>query len=130
MAKNKMDPNGPFVHRPDPPRDLNAAEATEWREMVASMPPAYFAGAHYPRLAQFCRHTVEARHISQLIAACRKPKKTDINEYVKLLTMELKESDMILRLMRSMRLTHQAVYRADSPKLRPVSTRPPPWIRQ
>ena len=114
MAKNKMDPNGPFVHRPDPPRDLNAAEATEWREMVASMPPAYFAGAHYPRLAQFCRHTVEARHISQLIAACRKPKKTDINEYVKLLTMELKESDMILRLMRSMRLTHQAVYRADS----------------
>jgi len=42
----------------------------------------------------------------------------------------LKESDMILRLMRSMRLTHQAVYRADSPKLRPVSTRPPPWIRQ
>jgi len=45
MAKNKMDPepskdpNELFVHRPDPPRDLNADEATEWREMVASMPP-------------------------------------------------------------------------------------------
>jgi len=102
MAKNKMDPNGPFVHRPDPPRDLNAAEATEWREMVASMPPAYFAGAHYPRLAQLCRHTVEARHISQLIAACRKPKKTDIKEYCRLLDMELKETAEIIRLSRAL----------------------------
>src|ERR1700682_5068301 len=132
MAKNKMDPNGPFVHRPDPPRDLNAAEATEWRRLVASMPPAYFAGSHYPRLAQLCRHIVEARRISQLIAACRKQKKTDINEYCRLLNMELKQSDMIMRLMQQMRLSHQAIYRADSTKQRPRGVPrnvPMPWER-
>jgi hypothetical protein len=131
MAKNKMDPEpskdpgGPFVHRPDPPRDLNAAEATEWREIVASMPAAYSAGSHYPRLAQLCRTTVASRHTSQLIEACNKQKKPNIQEYVRLLNVQLKESAMIIRLSRSMRLTHQGIYRADSKKQRPVF--PPPW---
>jgi hypothetical protein len=124
MAKNKMDPNELFVHRPDPPPDLNAAEATEWREMVASMPPAYFAGSHYPRLAQLCRHTVTANHVSMLLAQCLKQKKFDLREYVTLLNAQLEESEMIIRLLRAMRLTHQSQLRAGSAKLRPRTLGP------
>jgi hypothetical protein len=121
------------ANRPDPPRDLDAAEAVEWREIVASMPAAYFARPpHYPLmilLTLLCRHIVAARFIDRLIADCRKKNKLD-REHAMLLRTQSEESAMIMRLQRAMRLTHQTVYRADSPKLRPVSTRPPPWIRQ
>jgi hypothetical protein len=96
---NKMDPNEPFVHRPDPPTDLNPDEATEWREMVKSMPPAYFVGSHHERLAQLCRVTVASNQTSKSIVACRK---TDNQEYVRLLNVQLKETDKIIRLSRAL----------------------------
>jgi len=133
MVVNSPHANRVVAKRPDAPRHLEPSEATEWREMVASMPPAYFAGSHYPRLAQLCRVTVATRHTHQLIEACRKQKKTDIMEYCRLLNVQLKESAMIMRLMRSMRLTHQTVYRADSAKQRPALGPPllfKPWNRQ
>ena len=128
---------GLVTPRPDPPRDLNGEEAIEWCKIVASMPPNYFAGSHYPLLAQLCRHTVVSRQIAQLIAVCRKQKNTNIHEYAKLLGFQLKQSSIIMHLSRSMRLTHQSIYRADSTKQRPVNSRPlydgrirQPWDRQ
>jgi hypothetical protein len=106
--------------RPDPPKTLTDAEATEWRELVASMPPDYFARTHYVSLVQLCKHTIAARHISQLIEACNKKRPFDLREYTKLLNMQLKQTAAILRLSTSMRLTHQSIYRAESAKLRAV----------
>lgn len=45
------------ANRPDPPRDLDAAEATEWREIVGSMPPGSFPRRLYVTLELLCRHT-------------------------------------------------------------------------
>jgi DNA-binding phage protein len=42
--------------------------------------------------------------------------------------MQAVESTNIIRLARSMRLTHQTIYRADSTKHRPVL--PAPWQRE
>jgi hypothetical protein len=68
------------ANRPDPPRDLDAAEAVEWREIVASMPAGHFAS--YPTLillTLLCRHIVEARFIDRLIADCLRRKATCAN---------------------------------------------------
>jgi hypothetical protein len=105
--------------RPDPPRDLGAAEATEWREMVASMPADYFAS--YPlqiTLRMWCGSVVEARYIDRLIADCCKQKKPT-REYLKLVNMQLEGTQMLLKLQRAMRLTHQQTIRSDSARLRP-----------
>ena len=111
-------PHGAVANRPDPPKDLNAAEAVEWLAIVASMPPEHFAGRPSQiLLSLLCRHVVEARFIDRLIADGRKKNKPD-REYEML---QLKESVMIMRLCRSMRLTHQSLYRAESAKLRPVA---------
>jgi hypothetical protein len=123
------------ANRPDPPRDLDAAEAVEWREIVASMPAAHFARPHYPLLillTLLCRHIVEARFIDRLLADCRKTKKLD-REHAMLLRAQSEESAIILKLQRAMRLTHQTVYRADSAKQRPALGPPllfKPWNRQ
>jgi hypothetical protein len=121
------------ARRPDPPRDLDAAEATEWREIVASLPADYFA--HYPLqivLGLWCRHTVAARQVSKLLADCRNKNKLD-REHKMLLKAQQEESAMILKLQRALRLTHQTVYRADSAKQRPALGPPllfKPWNRQ
>jgi hypothetical protein len=129
--------NGPHAakpaNRPDPPRDLDAAEAVEWREIVATMPAGHFA--HHPLLillTLLCRHIVAARYIDRLIADSRKKNKPD-REYTMLLRAQSETSDVILRLQRAMRLTHQAVIRADSAKQRPALGPPllfKPWNRQ
>jgi hypothetical protein len=128
--------NGPHgakpANRPDPPRDLDAAEAREWREIVAAMPAGHFA--HHPSqilLTLLCRHIVEARFIDRLLADCRKTKKLD-REHAMLRRAQSETSTVILRLQRAMRLTHQASIRSDSAKLRPALGPPllfKPWNR-
>jgi hypothetical protein len=131
--------NGPHgltatpVKRPDPPRHLDAAEATEWREIVGSMWPGSFPRRLYVTLELLCRHTVTANHVSMLLAQCLKQKKFDFREYVTLLNAQLEGSEMIIRLLRAMRLTHLTVYRAGSAKERPALGPPllfKPWNRQ
>jgi hypothetical protein len=124
--------NGAFAKRPDPPRRLGAAGATEWCVIVAAMPADYFA--KYPSqllLELLCTHLVEARFIDRLLADCRKTKKLD-REHAMLLRAQSEESAMILKLQRAMRLTHQTVYRADSAKQRHALGPPllfKPWNR-
>lgn len=118
-----------IVNRPDAPYDLTDVESDEWRAIVASMPADHFARSHYPILAQFCRHVVGSRRIAQLIERCCKNKKFDRLEYRELLKMQATESQAIMRLARSMRLTHQAIYKANATgALRPVmALAKPPW---
>ena len=114
-------PRGAMANRPDPPRELDAAEATVWCEIVASMPVAHFAPVHYPMLSQLCCHKIEARYIKQLITTYRKKKKPNIREYKSLLQLQARESAMIMRFEKTMRLTQSAVIdRSASKKLRPV----------
>jgi hypothetical protein len=107
------------VVRPDPPRSIGAAEATVWREIVATMPAGHFA--HYPSqilLGCLCRHTVEARFLDRLLADSRKQNKVD-REHAMLLRAQSETSKVMLQLQRAMRLTHQQTIRPDSAKLRP-----------
>jgi len=82
--------NSPYANkvvakRPEPRRHLEPAEATEFREIVASLPADYFAN-HMRVILLECllAHATEAGHISKLIATCSKQNKPD-REFVKLL---------------------------------------------
>jgi len=114
-------PNGVIASRPDAPYTLTDAEADEWRAIVASMPPEHFARTHYPMLTQLCRHKVASNRVAQLIEAVCRQNKLNRAEYASLLAMQATETSAIIRLRRSMRLTQQSIYRADSAKHRPVA---------
>jgi len=129
MTELMIDESTTMVQRPDAPYNLSDAATEVWRRIVSSMPAEHFAPSHYPMLAQLCRHEVEANCIAQLIEQCRSKKKSfSVIEYTLLLRAQKGESAEITRLMRSMRLTHQSLYRAESAKTRPViGLQKAPW---
>lgn len=111
-----MIPGNPteIIQRPDAPYDLTDEESDEWRAIVQTMPADHFMRGNYPILAQLCRHIIAARRVAQLIEQTAKNKDFNRREYMVLLQMQATESAAIMRLSRSMRLTQQAVKRADA----------------
>jgi hypothetical protein len=120
------------VTRLEPPYSLTNSEIEVWRMITNAMPADFFSPSHIPLMTQLCRHCVTADRIKLLIEqACRK--KTIDPEYLqKWLAAQNSETSAIVRLMRSLRLSPQSVYRAESPKLRPnvITQRPSPWDRK
>jgi hypothetical protein len=123
-------PNG-SITRPDAPYSLrDPAEVAVWRATVNAMPADYFRPTHFPLLIQYCRHSVAADRVAQLIEAFSKRRKIDCPQYAALLAMQNAESGAIIRLSRQLRLSPQAVYRAESAKLRQPPTALAPWHRE
>jgi len=130
MVVNSPDANRVVAKRPDPPRHLEPSEATDWREIVASLPADYFAN-HMRVILLECllAHATEAGHISKLIATCSKLNKPD-REFVKLLDMQRQETEMIIRLSRALGF-HRPL--PTQPSQRPALGPPllfKPWNRQ
>ncbi|MGZ6316312.1 MAG: hypothetical protein ACXWNQ_03555 [Anaerolineales bacterium] len=122
------------ITRPDAPYSLrDPAEVAVWRMVVAAMPADYFRPTHFKLLIQYCRHSVAADRVAQLIETFCKKRKINCPEYASLLAMQNAESGAIIRLSRQLRLSPQAVYRAESAKLRQPSLAPwhrEPWERK
>jgi len=128
MSELMIDGSTSVIQRPDAPYTLTDAEADEWRAIVASMQPEHFSRVHYPMLTQLCRHKVQSDRIGQLIEKCAtKNKAFNRAEYASLLAMQATETSSIIRLMRSMRLTQQSLYRGETAKLRPAAMIKAPW---
>jgi hypothetical protein len=91
------------VHkRPEPGRHLEPAEATQFREIVASLPADYFANhMRVILLERLCIHAGEVRHISKLIATCSKQNKP-YREFVQLHGMQRRETEMIIKLSKAL----------------------------
>jgi hypothetical protein len=96
------------IPRAEPPEELSADEAIEWRAYTNRMPADYFGREHYPLLVQLCRHIVSCRHLDHLIGEC-----ADAGQYIKLLSSRANETRTINMLLRSMRMTHQANIRQE-----------------
>ena len=59
---------GGLAKRPEPPKELNDAQAKVWRETVASESATFFGTtALQLMLTDYCRHTVTAAEMSALI---------------------------------------------------------------
>jgi hypothetical protein len=107
------------IPRAEPPQELSADEAIEWRAYTNRMPADYFGREHYPLLVQLCRHIVSCRHLDQLIGEC-----SDSKEYMKLLSTRANETRTINMLLRSMRMTHQANVKAEMSSIPIVERKP------
>lgn len=101
------------VPRPDAPYDLTDEQASEWWAVVNRLPAEWFPRETHAMLAAFCRHTIAARHIAQLIVAAEQRRKLNLNEYSKLLRMQEREGRAITSLATKMRISQQSTVRAE-----------------
>jgi hypothetical protein len=117
------------IRRPDAPLDLTEQETDVWRETVEAMPADWFPRETWPLLRQWCRHTMTARRVAQLIDAECAREELDMAALDKLHQMQLRETAALKALAASMRLSQQASYSArgaGGEKSR-RTTAPRPW---
>lgn len=108
---------GESVARPKPPAELTPEQADEWRSVVNRLPAEWFPRETHGLLAQYCRHIVAARRVSQLIASLESSEEFDVDEYDKLLKMQEREGRALSSLATRMRITQQTTY--DKSKKKP-----------
>lgn len=97
-----------LVGRPDAPLDLTPEQSDEWRQIVDGLPADWFPRETWPLLAQFCRHTVTARRVAQLIDAETARPEVDVASIDKLMAMQARETASLKTLASAMRLSQQA----------------------
>ena len=100
------------VERPKPPLDLTEQETDVWVETVEAMPADWFPRETWPLLRQWCRHTVAARRVGQLIDAECAREELDMAGLDKLYQMQARETAALKALAASMRLSQQSSYSA------------------
>lgn len=119
---------GPAViDRPEPPYILTDAEADYWRMITASVSADFFSPSHFPLLTQLCRHCVASDRVKLLVEQHCGRKQIDCGALQQLLAMQVSETNSIVRLMRSLRLSPQSIYRAEASKVRPITQGLVPW---
>jgi hypothetical protein len=112
--------------RPAPPRELTKAEADQWRAIVSRMPSSWFSVENLPLLSDYCRRICRARVIAEQIDACELD---NLKRYAALQKMAHLETNAMIALARSLRLTLQSRVRSDAAGARVASTPtgPRPW---
>ena len=102
------------VQRPDAPYDLTDEQTEEWWAVVNRMPADWFPRETHGLLAQYCRHVVAARRVSQLITAAEGADELDVLTLDRLYKMQEREGRALSSLANRMRLTHQATKRVET----------------
>ena len=95
--------------RPAPPSELEDEEAHVWQGVVDRMPATWFSKETFPLLVQYCRHTVTARRVAQMIRQCLADDDFDVELYDTLLKMQGRETRDLSSVATKMRLTQQSV---------------------
>lgn len=98
------------VRRPEPPAELTAEQQDEWRAVVNRMPAEWFPRETHALLAQYCRHVVAARRVSQLVEALERDQSFDVQQYDTLLKMQEREGRALSSLATRMRISQQTQY--------------------
>src|SRR5690625_1694999 len=100
--------------RPDAPGELTPEQADVWNEVVDALPADWFPAETHPLLIQYCRHTIEARRIAQLIDQECAREELDVATYAALLRMQARETTALKSMASSMRLSQQSSRRDDN----------------
>src|SRR5690625_6793841 len=102
------------VHpRPDAPVELTPEQAYVWNEVVDALPADWFPAETHPLLIQYCRHTIEARRIAQLIDQECAREELDVATYAALLRMQARETAAVKSMAFSRRLSQDSSRRDD-----------------
>lgn len=121
------------INKIQPPENLDVEHLVEWLAIVDSKPPDFFGKEHAPLLEALCRHIVNAKKLAKLLdefSVSSILEDDGLRRLEKLQKMHLAQTSAQERIMRSMRLTHQSIYRAD--KAPPVKggADDKPWARR
>ena len=109
------------VNRPDAPLDLTPEESDVWGATVDALPADWFPPSTWPLLVQFCRHTVMARRVAQLIDAEMAREEIDARALRALSSIQVRETGALKAMASAMRISQQASYNqnaADTAKKR------------
>jgi hypothetical protein len=108
---------------PAPP-ELSADEAGVFRDVMNSSEGGWFTQANLPLLVQYCRHTIAARRLAELIERAIGQPNTDWGYFASLLTQQRGESALLSTLATKMRLCQQSTRnnRGNAPRVGPA-----PW---
>ena len=99
------------VRRPDPPSELTDEQAGEWLSVTSRLPADWFPRETHGLLAQYCRHVIAARRVSQLIQNAENTgQEFDVEDYDRLLKMQEREGRAMSSLATRMRITQQTQY--------------------
>ena len=125
----------PVVHvqpRPTAPDELTDEEAAVWDGIVGRMPGGWLTREQHPLLIQYCRHTIAARRLSQLIHQAEGPEvEWDEERWLRLQRAQAQQSATLAALATKMRISHQARYgpRAAATEAQQGHEGPKPWER-
>jgi hypothetical protein len=98
--------------RLQPPSGITEDQHAIWNMTVQSLPPDWFATEQMPILTAYCRHVCRADQLEAALAQLDPIK--DQDAYDKLTKLAAGESAKIAMHARSMRLTQQARYKAET----------------
>ncbi|RJT32104.1 hypothetical protein D3227_27270 [Mesorhizobium waimense] len=115
---------------PDAPYHLTDAQAAIWRGIVDTLPAEFFPSESFDTLAAYCRHACEVRRLSGEVERFKTEWLRDgegLRRYGVLIKLRELEVRSMLAAARSLRLTNQSRYRADSAATRskPLTR---PWL--
>jgi hypothetical protein len=121
----------PQERRPEPPEELTAEQAEEWRAIVSRLPVEWFQREGHALLAQYCRHVVRARQVAATLDGLteldlRLPENLAV--FDKLSQIADREGRAMTSLATKMRLTQQSRYQAQKAERRansPTATSKP-----
>lgn len=97
-----------IVERQQAPEDLTEEEAEIWRVVVSDQPADWFSPSTRPLLSQFCRHTIQARRVAEMIERAVADPEMPVEYYERLLAMQAKQTGALKILAASMRISQQA----------------------
>ena len=129
-AELAMTPVVEIQPRPVAPDELTDEEAREWEVIVARMPGSWLTREQHPILMQFCRHTVAARRLSQLIHQAEGQEMNwEEDRWLRLQRAQAQQSAVLAGLATKMRITHQSRYgpRAAATEAQIGGDGPKPW---
>lgn len=93
------------VERQRAPHDLTDEEVEVWSAIVNAESADWFTPSSVPLLAQYCRHVVQARKLSEWIDRAPSDKSIDVEGYDRLLKMQARETAAICTLATKMRIS-------------------------
>lgn len=96
------------VERPHCPHDLSDEESEVWFAVVNRLPADWFPTETHPILTQYCRHSVQARRVAELIEKATGDPELSVVDYDRLLKMQERESRAIASLATKLRISQQA----------------------
>jgi len=117
------------VVRPDPYPGLTTDQENEWVDIVNRMPADWFPRESHGLLAQYCRHVVSAKRVSDLVEHLingETESENWVNDYDQLLRMQEREGRAMSSLATRMRLTQHSL--TSQNKTKGSMKQPPPHL--